>query len=78
VILNACVCEFFCSSIPEVGGLKVSGERNKYMLCSCHQYAGQNCDIKIANSFFDSIAVFEYFGMTLANQNFINEELRRV
>jgi hypothetical protein len=58
VKLNACVCELFCSSSPEVGGLKVSGEGIKYMLMSRHQYAGQNCDIESVNSSFDNMAVF--------------------
>lgn len=62
--LNVCVSKLFSSSIPEVGGLKVSGAGVKFMLMFCHQYEGQNCDIKIANSFFDNMAMYKYFGVT--------------
>jgi hypothetical protein len=78
VKLNAHVCELFGSSSPEVCALEVSGEGIRYMLMSRHQYAGQNCDIKLANNSSDNIAVFEYFGITLTNQNCIHEELGRV
>jgi hypothetical protein len=73
VKLNGCVCELLCSTCPEVG-LKVSGQGIKCMLMSCNQCAGQNCDIKIANSSFDNMAVFEYFAMILTNQNCIYED----
>jgi hypothetical protein len=45
-----------------------------YMLLSCHQNAGQNHDIKIANRCFENVAQFRYLGMTITTQNLIQEE----
>jgi hypothetical protein len=44
------------------------------MLLSRHQNAGQNYDIKIANRSFENVARFRYLGMTVTNQNLIQEE----
>jgi hypothetical protein len=46
------------------------------MLRSCHQNAGQNHNIKIANRSFENVAQFSYFGMIVINQNLIHEEIR--
>jgi hypothetical protein len=58
-------------------GLKVNTEKTKYtrMLLSRHQNAGQNHDMKIANRSFENMAQFEYLGMTITNQNLIQEEI---
>jgi hypothetical protein len=40
--------ETLIDTIEEVG-LEVNTEKTKYMLLSCHQNAGQNHDMKIAN-----------------------------
>jgi hypothetical protein len=48
----------------------------KYMLLSHHQNAWQNHDIKIANRCFENVAQFRYLGMTITNQNLIQEENR--
>jgi hypothetical protein len=61
--------ETLIDSSKEVG-LEVYAERTKYMLLSCHQNAGQNHDIKTANRFI-------YLGMTVTNQNLIQEEIKR-
>jgi hypothetical protein len=45
------------------------------MLVSCRQNAGQNHDIKTANRPFENVAQFKYFGMTVTNQNLIQEEV---
>jgi hypothetical protein len=45
------------------------------MLLSRHQNAGQNHDIKIANRSFENLAQFKYLGMTVTNQNFIQEKM---
>jgi hypothetical protein len=45
------------------------------MLLSRQQNAGQNHDIKITNRSFENLAHFIYLGMTVRNQNFIQEEL---
>jgi hypothetical protein len=44
---------------------------------SPHQNAGQNHDIKIANRSFENVAQFKYLGMTVTNQNLIQEEIKR-
>jgi hypothetical protein len=46
------------------------------MLVSHHQTAMQNHDIKIANRWFENVAQFKYLGMTVTNQNLIQEKLR--
>jgi hypothetical protein len=56
--------------IPEDGILK-------YMLLSCHQNAGQNHDMKIANRPFENVAQFRYLGMTITNQNLIQKEIKK-
>jgi hypothetical protein len=58
-------------------GLEVNTEKAKYMLMSRHQNAGQNHDIKIAKRSVENVAQFKYFGTTLTNQNFIQEEIKR-
>jgi hypothetical protein len=57
-------------------GLEVSTEKTKYMLLSRHQNAGQNYDIKIGNRCFENVQ-FRYLGMTITNQNLIQEEIKR-
>jgi hypothetical protein len=47
------------------------------MLLSRHQNVGQNWDIKIANRLFENVSQFKYLGMTIANQNWIQEESKR-
>jgi hypothetical protein len=44
-------------------GLEINIEKTKYMLLSCHQNAGQNWDIKIANRslFWGSASCCAYF-----------------
>jgi hypothetical protein len=53
-------------------------EKPKYMLTSHHQNAGQNHDIKIANSSVKNMAKFKYLGTTVTNQNLIHEELKSI
>jgi hypothetical protein len=47
------------------------------MLLSHHQNAGKTHDIKIADRFFffENVAHFRYLGMTVINQNLIQEEI---
>jgi hypothetical protein len=47
------------------------------MLLSCHQNAGQNWDIKMANRSFENVSQFKYLGMIVTNQNLIQEEIKR-
>jgi ABC-type siderophore export system fused ATPase/permease subunit len=51
--------------------LQVNAEKTKYMLPSRHQNAGQNHDIKIANTAFKNVAQFKYLETTVTNQNLI-------
>jgi hypothetical protein len=56
-------------------GLEINAEKTKYMLFSCHQNAGQNHDIKRAHRFFKNVEWSKYLGMTVTNQNLIQEEI---
>jgi hypothetical protein len=47
------------------------------MLVSCHQNAGQNQDIQLANRSFGGVSQFKYFGTTIKNKNLIQEKIKR-
>jgi hypothetical protein len=47
------------------------------MLLSSHQNGGQNWDIKIANRSFENMSQLKYLGITVRNQNLIQEEIKR-
>jgi hypothetical protein len=47
------------------------------MLYSCHQNIGQNRDIEITSRLFKNVSQFRYLGMTVTNQNLIQEEIKR-
>jgi hypothetical protein len=47
------------------------------MLMSCYQNAGQNHDMKTANRSFENVAQLKYLGMSVTNQNLIQEEMKR-
>jgi hypothetical protein len=47
------------------------------VLLFCHQNAGQNWDIKIANRSFENVSQFKYLGMAVTNKNLIQEEIKR-
>jgi hypothetical protein len=68
--------ETLIDSSKEVG-LEVNAEKAKYMLLSHHQNAEQTHDIKIANRSFENVAQLRYLGMTVTNQNLIQEEIKR-
>jgi hypothetical protein len=57
--------------------LEINVEKTKYMLLARHQNVGQIQDIKIANRKFENVTQFEYLGMTVTNQNLIQEEIKR-
>jgi hypothetical protein len=56
-------------------GLEVNSEKTKYMLMS-HKKAGQKHSIKIVNRSFESVAKFKYLGITLRDQNCMQEEIK--
>jgi hypothetical protein len=41
------------------------------------QNADQNWDIKLRNRSFENVSQFKYWGMTVINQNLIQEEIKR-
>jgi hypothetical protein len=47
------------------------------MMLSRHQNEGWKWDIKIPNSLFGNVSQFRYLGMTVTNQNLIQEEIKR-
>jgi sorting nexin-29 len=61
----------------KVVGLEVNVEKTKYMLVSRDQNAGQNREIKIGNKSFENVSQFKYLGMTVTNQNLIQEEIKQ-
>jgi hypothetical protein len=46
------------------------------MLVSCHQNAGQNHNIKIANRSSENVVKFKCLRMTVTNKNFTYEEIK--
>jgi hypothetical protein len=48
-------------------GLEIDAEKTKYMLLSCHQNAGQNWDIQIANRLSENVSQFKYLGMPVTD-----------
>jgi hypothetical protein len=59
-------------------GLEINIEEAKYMLVSHHQNVGQSWDIKIAKRSYETVSLFKYLGMTVTNQNLIQEEINRI
>jgi hypothetical protein len=58
-------------------GLEINVEKTKYMLLSRHQNVGQYRDVKIAKRSFENVSQFKYLATTVANQNLIQEEIKR-
>jgi hypothetical protein len=58
-------------------GLEINVEKTKYMLLSRQGNVGQNRDIKMANRSFENVPQFKCLGMTVTNQNLIQEEIMR-
>jgi hypothetical protein len=58
-------------------GLEINVEKPRYMLLSHHQIVGRNRDIKIANRSYGNVSQFRYLGMTVTNQNLIQDEIKR-
>jgi hypothetical protein len=58
-------------------GLEINVEKTKYMLLAHQQNVGQNQDIKVTTRLFENMSQFRYFGMTVINENLIQEEMKR-
>jgi hypothetical protein len=56
--------------------LEINAEKTKYMIMSHYPNSGQNQNIRIANESFENVAKFKYLGMTLTNQNDIQDEIK--
>jgi hypothetical protein len=65
------------SGTSKADGPEVDREKTKYMLMSHHQNAGQNNDIKTSSKSFESVVNLIYVGMTVTNQNLMNEEIKK-
>jgi hypothetical protein len=51
----------------------VNADKSKYVVMSRDQNAGRSHNIKIDSSSFEKVEDFKYLGITLANQNSIQE-----
>jgi hypothetical protein len=52
-------------------------EKTNYRLLSRHQNVGLSYDVKIAKHCSENVAKFRYLGTTIANQNLIQEGIKR-
>jgi hypothetical protein len=66
--------EILIDASKEVG-LELNVYKTKYMLLSRHQNVGQNRDN--SKQIFENVSQFIYLGMTVTNQNLIQEEIKR-
>jgi hypothetical protein len=57
-------------------GLEVNADKTKYMIISPDQNAGRSYSMKIDNSSIEVVEEFKYFGTTLTNKNYIQEEIK--
>ena len=57
-------------------GLEVNADKTKYMVMSRDQNAGQSHSINIDNSSSERAEEFKYLGMTITNQNSVQEEIK--
>jgi len=57
-------------------GLEVNSDKTKYMVMSQDWNAERGHSVKINNSSFERVEEFRYLGMTLTDQNSIQEEIK--
>ena len=58
------------------GGLEVNADKTKYMVMSREGNAGRAHSLKIDNSAIEMVEEFKYLGVTLTDQNSIQEEIK--
>ena len=54
----------------------MNADKTKYLVMSRDQNAGRSHNIKTDNNSFERVEEFNYLGITLTNQNFIQEEIK--
>ena len=54
----------------------MNADKTKYLVMSRDQNAGRSRNIKTDNNSFERVEEFNYLGITLTNQNFIQEEIK--
>src|SRR5215469_12814026 len=57
-------------------GLEVNADKTKYMVMSREGNAGRGHSVKIDNSAIERVEEFKYLGVTLTDQNSIQEEIK--
>jgi hypothetical protein len=57
-------------------GLEINADKTKYMVMSRDRNAGRGHSVKIDNSSIERVEEFKYLGMTLSDQNSIQEEIK--
>jgi hypothetical protein len=57
--------------------IEVNADKAKYMVMSRDRNAGRDDSVKIDNSFIERVEDFRYLGTMLAEQNSIQEEIKR-
>ena len=67
--------ESFIVASKEVG-LEVNADKTKNMIMSPDQNEGRSRNIKTDNSSFERVEDFKYSGITLTNQNSVQEEIK--
>jgi hypothetical protein len=57
--------------------LEVNADKTKYMVMSRDRNAGWGHSVKIDNIYIERMEEFKYLGMTITDQNSIQEEIKR-
>ena len=67
--------EVLLVAIKEIG-LEVNADKTKYMVMFRDRNAGRGHSVKVDNSSIERLEEFKYLGMTLTDQNSIQEEIK--
>jgi len=58
-------------------GIEVNADKTKYKVMSRDQKASRSHSMKVENRSFEGVEEFKYLGITLTNQNSIQQETRK-